>query len=900
MPLAAGTRVGRYEIRSLLGEGGMGQVYLARDEKLTRDVAIKVLPRALSQDTDRLRRFEQEAQATGALNHPNILAVYDVGTHEAAPYIVSELLEGETLRGRIAGTALPQRKAIDYALQIAHGLAAAHEKGIVHRDLKPENLFLTKDGRIKILDFGLAKLIGPGDGSTSQTDVPTRRVHTDPGIVMGTVGYMSPEQLRGRPADHRSDIFSFGAILYEMLSGKQAFRRDSTADTMSAILREDPPDLSTTNNSVSPAFERVVNHCLEKNPEERFHSARDLAFAIEAVSSPSGQTNQQSLLAAQARPKNRERLVWISIATTLLLTTILALLIPLRRTQPAAQPFRFSLPLPDRATLYTDVETHNLSLAPDGRRIAFIATIDGKRMLWMRSFDELSAQPILGTEGAYSPFWSPDSRYVAFFADRKLKKLEASNSSLQTLCNLSGEIDTVGTWSRDGIILFNDQFNDTQPGNVTSPDKSSSAIYRVADSGGTPALLLKPNDLEPTWVHFLPDGRHFLFYGRGKPEANGIYVTSVDSPNPELVFKGGYSRVEYAPPGYLLYVREGTLLAQPFDEKSLRITGEPSTVVSRLPYFDKTGWSEFSVSQTGSLVYATNSWTSRLVLFDRTGREVGQVGTTGESLIGTSGEYNSLKLSPDGQKVALAINDIRIGSADIWIHDLARNTRTRSVFGPADDADVVWSPDGLRFAFFSCCEGPSTLYVKDVNETGKGQPLLSSGFRSPWDWSADGRFIIYSENAPTTNRDLWVLPLFGEQKPYPFLQTEFNETYAQFSPDGRFVAYVSNESGNDEVYVALFDNPREKWRISTAGGSQPRWRRDGKELFYVGPDNNLMAAPIRLGQNIDSGTPLKLFQVDLTVYDVMPDGQRFLISTTKGTQVLPFIVTLNWTSDLKK
>ncbi len=891
MTLAAGTKLGRYEIRSLLGEGGMGEVYLARDERLTRDVAIKVLPVALSQDADRLRRFEQEAQATGGLNHPNILAVYDVGTHEAAPYIVSELLEGETLRVRIAGTPLSQRKAIDYALQIAAGLAAAHEKGIIHRDLKPENLFVTKDGRVKILDFGLAKLIGCADGSTSQTDVPTRRVSTDPGIVMGTMGYMSPEQLRGKTADHRSDIFSFGAILYEMLSGKQAFRRESTADTMSAILREDPPDLSSTNSSVSPALERVVNHCLEKNPEERFHSARDLAFALEAVSAPSGQSIR-SMALPETRPKNRERPVWILLTSALLLTTMLALLIPsLRRTEPQAQPLRFALSLPDRATFYSDVETHNLSMSPDGRRIGFIATVDGKRMLWIRSLDELSAQPVAGTEGAYSPFWSPDSRYVAFFAEGKLKKLDASGSSLQTLCSLSGEIDTVGTWGRNGIILFNDQFNDSPAGMVVPSEKSSSAIYSVADSGGTPTVLLKPSDLKTTWVHFLPDGQRFLFYGRGEADANGIYVSSLESRKPTLLFKAGYSRVEYAP-GYLLFVREGTLLAQPFDEKSLRLNGEPFTVVSRLPYFDKTGWSEFSVSQSDSLVYATNAWTSRIVWFDRTGREIGQVGTPGE--------YSSLKLSPDGQKVGLALSDTRIGSADIWIHDLARNTRTRSVFGPTDDADVVWSPDGLRFAFFSCCEGPSTLYVKDLNDTGKGQSLSPTGFHGPWDWSTDGRFIIYSENDPTTNRDVWVLPLGGKQKPYPLLQTEFNETYAQFSPDGRFVAYASNESGNDEVYVARFDNPREKWRISTAGGSQPRWRHDGKELFYLAADNNLMSVAVKAGENIESGTPLKLFQVELLLYDVTPDGQRFLISTAAGTQVLPFIVTLNWTSDLKR
>jgi serine/threonine protein kinase len=894
--LQPGTKLGRYEIRSALGAGGMGEVYRARDEKLQRDVAIKVLPTSFSQDEDRLRRFEQEAQAAGALNHPNILAVYDVGAHNGAPYVVSEFLEGETLRQRLTGSPLAPRRAIDYSVKIAHGLAAAHEKGIIHRDLKPENIFITNDGRVKILDFGLAKLIQAETGD-AQTDIPTRRVDTEPGAIMGTAGYMSPEQVRGRVLDQRSDIFSFGAVLYEMLSGRRAFHGESVADTMSAILKEDPPELSNADNNISPALERLVSHCLEKNPQERFHSARDLGFALEAISGTSGKT-VASASTLRVRSKNRERLIWIAITAALLLTTLVAVLFPhLRQPQTEANAVRFNVTLPEKASFYSDVETHNLALSPDGRRLAFIAAKDANRFLWLYALDELSPQSVPGTEGAYSPFWSPDSRYLAFFAQGKLKRLGIAGLSVQTLCNLSGEIDTVGTWGRAGVILFNDQFNDSRASPVTSAEQSSAAIYSVPATGGVPTLLTKSKQVKTTWVHFLPDGRRFLFYGRGdQPDASGIYAASLDSPDGNLVLKVALTRMEYAPPGYLLYAREGSLLAQPFDEKNLRVTGEPFTIVKRLPYFDKTGWSEFSVSEKSVLAYASNVSITRLVWFDRNGREAGQVGAPAG--------YSALRLSPDGQRVSLSITDERTGSGDIWVHDLTHDTRTRFAFGPTDDAESDWSPDGRRLVYFSCCEGSSTLFIKELNDTGKGQSPLPAGFRGPWDWSADGKFILYSENEPTASRDVWVLPVDSEQKPYPLFQTQFNESYAQFSPDGRWVVYLSNETGNDELYVARFDNPRESRRISTAGAAQPRWRRDGKELFYLAGDKSLIAVPVKAGDTFETGEAISLFKVDSIVadsYDVSPDGQRFLMNIAeRRTQSMPFTIVLNWTSDLKR
>lgn len=549
---------------------------------------------------------------------------------------------------------------------------------------------------------------------------------------------------------------------------------------------------------------------------------------------------------------------------------------------------RFPVSLPENTTFETDVETHNLSISPDGRRLAFIAKSEGQKMLWVRSLDALSAQALPDTEGAISPFWSPDSRYLAFFAKGKLKKVEAAGGSPQTVCNLSAETDAVGTWGRDGTILF-----------ATDIDTTKRGIFSVAAAGGAPTLLMK-NDDANNWIHFLPDGRHFLFGTNSEQnERDGIYVGSIGSAETKQLVQTSYTRAEYAPPGYLLYVRDSTLLAQEFDAANLRLTGEPFAVVERLPYFDKTGWAEFSVSENGVLAHMNNIWTTRLVWFDRGGREMGE--------IGTAGEHYDPRLSPDGQKVAMTTTDRQTGSGDLWIHDLARDTRTRFTVGASDDSVPVWSPDGRQLAFFSCCEsGKSTLRIKDLSDTtSTGQSPFQSGFNVPFDWSSDGRFILYSQNEPTTTQDVWVLPLSGEQKPFPFLQTQFDEKFARFSPDGRWVAFMSNESGRDEVYVTRFDQPGEKWRISTAGGRSPRWRRDGKELFYLAADKKMMSVIIKSGaETFEAGAPTALFKVDSILegdYDVTADGQRFLINNSvAGAQSQPFTIVLNWAADLKR
>src|SRR5215468_9969869 len=567
MTIDAGTKLGRYEIRSKVGEGGMGEVYQGRDTQLGRDVAVKILPTNVSTDSDRLRRFEQEACAASALNHPNILVVHDIGTHDGTTYVVSELLEGETLRKRISGTPLAQRRAIDYALQIANGLAAAHEKGIVHRDLKPDNIFVTNDGRVKILDFGHAKLTQP-DGNQSQTDVPTRRVDTDPGVVMGTVGYMSPEQLKGRPVDQRSDIFSFGAILYEMLSGRRAFHGESAAETMSAVLKEDPPELSDTNKTVSPGLERLVNHCLEKNPEGRFHSARDVAFALEALSGSASSFDKTISVATPGlQSRTRERLIWIAAVTVPLIIAIALAFSNFRRAPNASQTMRFFITPTDQTAFISAL------VSPDGHLLVIRSRdSSGRTFLLIRSLDSLSTQSLSGTDDATSPFWSPDSRSIAFFAGGKLKRIDVTGGPPQTLCDTDAGPGPTGAWNRDGVILF----------------ARGDALYRVSAAGGIATALTALDqahgEISHKYPQFLPDGKHFLYLAQNaKTEDSSIYVRALDSSESRLILKTR-AQADYVPDGYLLFLRDRTLMAQPFDASKLQLTGEPIRVAEEVGF----------------------------------------------------------------------------------------------------------------------------------------------------------------------------------------------------------------------------------------------------------------------------------------------------------------------------
>ena len=896
--ISPNTTIAQYTIVSKIGEGGMGEVYRARDTKLGRDVAIKVLPAAFSENSERLRRFEQEAQAAGALNHPNILVIFHIDTHDGAPYIVSELLEGETLRERMAGTVLPQRKAIDYALQIVKGLAAAHDKGIVHRDIKPDNVFVTNDGRAKILDFGLAKLTGVSDGIQPQSEVPTRRVDTDPGTVMGTMGYMSPEQLKGHPADHRSDIFSFGAILYEMLSGRRAFRGDSMAETMSAILREDPPELSQTNKTVSPALERVVRHCLEKNPAERFHSARDLAFAIENLSGAATSSGQMMTdgttaterrdLAGMSRLFGNARVAWIVAAVFLVaLVTALALALPyFRQPSSPSQITRFSIPLP-KGTNTGGESAPVIALSPDGHRLVFSAEdATGKRQLWLRPLDSFVAQPLTGTEGAAYSFWSPDGRYIAFFADNKLKKLDIGSGVIETICQTGRGAGRGGDWNRQGVILFNN-------GNETG-------LSRVNAAGGKPEAVSELDAAQRERMHlfpsFLPDGKHYLFENTGG-DNRGIYVGSLDSKDRKLLIPLGTdvansTQSVWAPPGFILYaLNRNTLLAQAFDPDRLELKGEPFRVAENVLYTVNLK-ARFTVSANGVLAFVQGGEadTVQLTWRDRLGKQVG--------ITGPPDLWTSFKLSPDERSAALSREEPNRLHA-LWILDLLKGTTSRFV-ADGDNFSPVWSPDGKQLAYTSVRNG-LIFFLRPVAGNGQEEQVfvVQRGGYYPSSWSPDGKYLIFRASVPETGMDIWLLAL-SDRKPQPLLQTKFNEQNAKISPDGNWLAYQSDESGNNEVYMTQFPQPARSWRISTSGGVNPFWRGDGKELYFVS-GNKLMAVSVTGGTEFQSGTPQPLFEIEGANYAPSKDGQRFLVSVvTEKAPAPPINVVLNWTAQLKK
>lgn len=888
MTLDSGTKLGRYEIRSKIGSGGMGEVYRAGDEKLNREVAIKVLPAAFSEDGDRLRRFEQEAQAAGALNHPNILAVYDVGMHDGAPYVVSELLEGETLREVIDERDRSARKAIGYATQIARGLSAAHEKGIIHRDLKPDNVFITNDDRVKILDFGLAKLVQPSGDELAQTDIATRKVQTDPGTVMGTAGYMSPEQVRARRVDHRSDIFSFGAVLYEMLSGKRAFRGESAIETLNAILKEEPEELTTSNSSIAPALERLVLHCLEKNPDRRFQSASDVAFALESLSGVTSHPSQQTILAGKptsiTRSWNRERVIWVSVCAALLLTTIALAFAYFSRTRGSTRVTRLALATPEKASLPA-----HITVSPDGLRVAFIATTsDGKRLLFVRSLDTLISQPLAGTEGAVSPFWSPDSHFIGYFAADKLFRIDASGGRPQVLCDTTETRG--GAWNRDGVILF----------------ASSEGLYRVSAQGGTPALATKTNETEEAhrWPYFLPDGQHFIFLGdAATTEDHHIRIGSLDSQDSQILF-GGISRIVYAPPGYLLYANQGALVAQPFDTATLKITGEPVTIVEHVADVGGNHEFDFSVSEDGVLAYQTGNPNSQLTWFDRQGKKL--------NTVGEPANYGSLVLSPQEQQVAVPLLDSDGRIADIWILDLQRGRLSRLTFDPAGDGAPVWSPDGNTIMFSSNRGGSKisvNLYTKSANGAGDDRLIYESDSEKyPTSWSRDGKLLLFGNWAPKLRGALWVISPSGNEQPRAVLQsTVFDYFHGQFSRDGKFVAYGSNESGRPEVYIQPFPPSGQKWQISSSGGGYPIWRGDAKEIFFVTADNRVMSAEIRTGSTFEVGVPKLLFQTSFKItdqgwpYAVTADGQQFLLNANvENNNPAPMTIVLNWTAGLKK
>jgi len=870
MALAAGARLGPYEVISALGAGGMGEVYRARDPRLGRDVAIKVLPAALSVDSDRLQRFEQEARAAAALNHPNILQLYDIGQHEGAPYIVSELLEGETLRERLHAGGLPVRKAVDCAIQIAHGLAAAHEKGIVHRDLKPENVFITDDSRVKILDFGLAKLTQAEPALAGISALPTTPPNTTPGMVLGTIGYMSPEQVRGLPADHRSDIFAFGAVLYEMLCGRRAFHGDTTADTMSAILKEEPRDLTTREAQIPPALERVVDRCLEKTPSRRFQSTHDLAFALEALSLKSGTTTALQPLAGATWS---ERLPWALVLVFGLIAAAALVSVYRRAPAPESDAIRFVVSPPPGTDFGAGVAGPSQAVSPDGRRVAVAAgPPNGLLSLYVREVDSVELRILPGTAPAILPFWSPDGRFIAFFGEGRLKKIDVSGGSTQVMANV--ELPQGGTWNADDVILY---------GSDVGP------LFQVSAAGGPPRPLttLDQSRQETAHVHpqFLPDGRHFLYLAR---PSGTVYVGNLDGGDPKALGRFE-SKVMYAS-GYLLYVKQGTLMAQPFDVTRLQTSGKAFSIAEPVGSNNVTGRAAFSVSEAG--VLSTGSGDAgipaRFAWFDRTGKPL-------DIPVPEVAAYRNFDLSPDERQIAVGLR------GDIWLLDTNRGVMSRFTTDPGVEGDPIWSPDSSRLVFTSSRTGVVDLWQKPVTGAAETLLLASDQPKYPEDWSRDGRFIVYV--SPQGGRGLWVLPSGDDPKPFVFLDSPFVKDEPHFSPDGNWLAYHSEESGRPEVYVQSFPGPGQRVRVSPAGGSQPRWRKTGGELFYMDLSGKLMAVSIGVGTTLDVGVPKVLFQTPMTnptanidQFAATADGQRFVVLSPVDRDALPtpVTVTVNW------
>ena len=874
-------RLSHYRILSKLGAGGMGEVFLARDERLGRDVAIKVLPADFAASADRLRRFEQEARAAGMLNHPNILTVYDTGAHEGAPFLVAELLEGEDLRGHLGGGALPMRRAVDYARQVAAGLTAAHEKGIVHRDLKPENLFVTKDGRVKILDFGLAKLKTSIPAGGLDTGAPTQRPLTDPGMILGTVAYMSPEQVRGQDTDHRSDIFSFGVVLYEMLTGRRPFAGDSAVELMNAILKDEIPDFDGSGTNISPGLEKIMRLCLEKKPEHRFHSAHDLGFALEALSSPTSASGNSLTAAANVvvaetmKPAWRGRLPWVVAGLFALLAATGFGLWGLNRSSTGARAIWLAFaPLPSLA--FNDKQYDWAVISPDGQKIAFTAfSPQGKSTLYLADLNSPDAKPLPGTDDALEPFWSPDSKSIAFGSQGKLKRVEIAGGNSKVICDAARM--TGGAWSKTGVIVFGPDFG--QP------------LFKVSAAGGEPEQVTFPEDGEPGMHRhpsFLPDGRHFLFSRRG------IWAGSLDSRDVKQVLPE--NSVGLYADGRLLYVRNQVLVAQEFDADSLQLSGEAAPIATGT-VINATGQVRLSVSDTGVLVFQ-GEWQReyQLVWFDREGRQVGAIGKP--ELRRTGQEPH---ISPEGKRLAVKRDGI-------WTSDLNGENAIRlgGLQFPA------WAPDGSRVVFNGSFQGKAGIYERAAN--GVGEPvLLLQGSVFPKAISPDGRFLIYMHRGVKTRADVWVLPRTDSGKPFPILQTVADEHAPELSPDGKWLAYISDESGSYEVYVQSFTVEgklgAERKRISSNGGLVPNWSSDGRELFYVDGDGRMMAVAVNTGGGeFQKGAMTALFQTrmfdEASVFHefaVSHDGQRFLVGTLIGDTKSPRpTVILNWPAALKK
>jgi eukaryotic-like serine/threonine-protein kinase len=888
MTLASGTRLGPYEISSPLGAGGMGEVYRARDTRLERTVAIKILP-AHAATEERRQRFEREARAISALSHPHICVLHDVGRENGIDFLVMEYLEGESLAERVKRGALPLDQVVRFGIEIAHALHQAHRHGIVHRDLKPGNVMLTKSGA-KLLDFGLAKLRAPEvplSAASELSALPTgEKPLTAEGSLVGTFQYMAPEQLEGKEPDVRTDIFAFGALLYEMVTGQRAFKGKSQASLIAAILAAEPTPISRLRPLTPPALDRVVATCLAKDPDERWQSAHDVLTELKWIR----EAGSEAALASTAARGRWERVAWVGAVIAAGIVGVFAFR-GRDVKQEAPRLIRSTILPPPKTTLSLSDSISIPVLSPDGRQIAFVARgDDAKDRLWVRRLDVLDARPLAGTEGVIYPFWSADSRSLGFFAGAKLKKIDASGGPPEVLCDAPA--GRGGTWSRDGVIVFSGQ-----PG---------LGLSQIPAGGGTPTaathLDASRQETSHRWPSFLPDGRHFLYTVlvavTPKP-TDGIHLAALGSDQTQRVVDAR-SNAAYAEPGYMIFARDGALIAQRFDAGSGRLSGETVSLAEQVQTFPVVAAAAFSVSETGVLAYqaGTPDERAQILWSDRTG-------TQSETGI-PAGSINSPRLSHDGRRILFRVED-RQGRGDIWIYDLARRVSTRFTFDPANDFAPIWSPDDTRVVFSSNRISGGDLFVKASSGAGDEERLFASPDRKTvTQWPSDGRLLFGVFAAGMTSIDMWSLSL-PDGKATPLLQTEFTEGGGQLSPDGQWLAYHSNESGRMEVYVQPFPGPGAKWRVSRDGGQFARWRGDGKELFFVAGDRALMAADVVGGQTFAAGGPRPLFPIHPRArtldypYDVTADGRRFLVSVTSGEEAaLPITLVVDWPSGLKR
>ncbi|HEV8241436.1 MAG TPA: protein kinase [Thermoanaerobaculia bacterium] len=873
-----GTRLGPYELNTLLGVGGMGEVYRARDTRLDRTVAIKVLPRAFAADPDRRSRLEREARAISSLNHPNICALFDVGNHEGIEYLVMEHLEGETLARRLARGPLPVDQVLRVGVEIAAALERAHRQGIVHRDLKPANVMLTKTGA-KLLDFGIAK---PAPGSaqpvqlTTPAGLPTHTPLTGVGMLVGTIHYMAPEQLEGNPVDARSDVFAFGAVLYEMATGIRAFDGSSQASLIASILERQPAPVTSLQPLTPPGLERIVRICLEKDPDDRWQSAHDVRLALEAVGEA---TAPVAAATAASRTRRVERMGWATAVALLLVGTLALLGVVLRGRSGnavAGKPLRLAI-LPPAGT----ATTGPLALSTDGKNVAFTAWgDDGVPRLWVRSLEESEARVLQGTEDASLPFWSPDGRSLGFFAQRRLMRVEVAGGPPRALADISDARG--GCWTKDDVIVF-------------APNPGD-GIYRIAADGGatTPLTHLDKAHSESShrWPTCLPDGKHVVYLVlSGERERLSLQSASIDGGAGTRLLAAD-SGALYSPPGLLLFVRGETLLEQHVDPVKLTLSGEPQPLAEgiwRDPDID--GLRAFAAAD-GIVAYRRGgNELTRLAWFDREGHELGALGEPGVGSV--------VALAPDGRRLARSVTERGSTVGGLRLLDLAGQGSkdsstagsTRLTFNRWNDIYPVWSPDGRRIAFTSDRDGRYNLYEKAANGSGEETRLLRSDLWDfPEDWSRDGKQLAFTRRDPRTKSDVWVLAM-PQRLPRVLLRSEADELQPRFSPDGRFIAYISDESGRSEVYVQTMPPSAAKWQVSTAGGYLPQWRRDGRELYYLAPDLELMAVAVdEKAATFNAAAPRALFVTHIrrsilkgaSPYLAAPDGQRFLIDSASG------------------